>query len=78
MGGFIKHFEDIGIEDLDQVGGKNASLGEMYQKLSPKGINVPNGFATTSKAFWDFIHQNKLEQPLKQLISQLDTKKYSG
>ena len=45
---FIRFFEEFGIGDVPLVGGKNASLGEMYQKLAPQGVRVPNGFATTA------------------------------
>ncbi|MCF6207691.1 MAG: phosphoenolpyruvate synthase, partial [Sulfurovum sp.] len=47
----IKWFKEIGIEDVAEVGGKNASLGEMYQNLAPLGVRVPNGFAVTSSAY---------------------------
>jgi pyruvate,water dikinase len=67
MSGFnyIRFFEEIGIDDVPVVGGKNASLGEMYQKLSGQGIRVPHGFATTAQAYrhmldragaWDALH----------------------
>lgn len=67
MSGFnyIRFFEEIGIGDVPVVGGKNASLGEMYQKLSGQGIRVPHGFATTAQAYrhlldragaWDALH----------------------
>ena len=46
----IRWFKDLGINDVAQVGGKNASLGEMYQNLTGQGIRVPNGFAVTSDA----------------------------
>jgi pyruvate,water dikinase len=49
--GFIRHFEEIGIDDVPLVGGKNASLGEMYRELTPQGVNVPNGFAVTAQAY---------------------------
>jgi pyruvate,water dikinase len=63
--GFIRFFGDIGIDDVALVGGKNASLGEMYRQLAPNGVKVPNGFATTSEAYrylldragaWDELH----------------------
>nr|WP_041934825.1 PEP/pyruvate-binding domain-containing protein [Cyclobacterium marinum] len=57
---YIKYFNEIGINDIPQVGGKNASLGEMYQNLSDKGIAVPYGFALTSEAYWDFLDHNDL------------------
>ncbi|MGC9127790.1 MAG: PEP/pyruvate-binding domain-containing protein, partial [Acidithiobacillus sp.] len=48
---YLRFFREIGIDDLPQVGGKNASLGEMYQKLSSQGVRVPNGFAITAEAY---------------------------
>ncbi|MBE0472241.1 MAG: phosphoenolpyruvate synthase, partial [Methyloprofundus sp.] len=62
---YIRFFDEIGIEDIPLVGGKNASLGEMYQKLSSQGVKVPNGFAITAEAYrymldnsnsWDALH----------------------
>ena len=47
---YVRFFEEFGIEDVPLVGGKNASLGEMYQKLSNEGVRVPNGFAITADA----------------------------
>ena len=64
---YIIPFSEIGIEDVPQVGGKNASLGEMYRKLSASGIKVPNGFATTSDAYRDFIKQNNLQSNVPSL-----------
>ena len=52
---FVKFFEEISIEDVPQVGGKNASLGEMYVDLSKKGLRIPNGFATTADAYRYFL-----------------------
>lgn len=74
----IKKFSEIGIKDLGIVGGKNASLGEMYNQLSSKGIRIPNGFATTSGAFWEFLKENKIQESLKDLLKQLDKKNYSN
>ncbi len=74
----IKHFNEIDIKDVPQVGGKNASLGEMFQKLSSKGIRVPNGFATTSEAFWKFLDENSLRASLQSTLSELDTDNYSN
>jgi len=54
------------------VGGKNASLGEMYSKLTTKGISIPNGFAVTSKAYWDFLKITNLEQKIKKMVKGLD------
>lgn len=74
----IKKFSEICISDIDRVGGKNASLGEMYNQLTSKGVATPNGFATTSYAFWEFLKDNKIEAPLKELLTKLDRKNYSN
>ena len=78
MAEFIKRFNEISITDVPAVGGKNASLGEMLTRLSSKGINIPNGFATTAFAFWTFLDYNKLWELLNQLMQQLDRKNYSN
>jgi pyruvate, water dikinase len=64
--------QDVGIADIPLVGGKNASLGEMLQQLTPQGIRVPEGFATTAHAYRTFIQGAGLEQPLRQLFRDLD------
>jgi len=68
----ILWFNQIGIKDIPLVGGKNASLGEMIQKLTPKGINIPDGFAVTAEAYKYFIKYNHLEEPIKKILSELD------
>ena len=73
---YIKHFDEIGIQDIPQVGGKNASLGEMYNELTSQGLKVPNGFATTSNAYWNFLDENSLRKPLQITLAQLDTENY--
>jgi pyruvate,water dikinase len=75
---YIKWFNEIGITDTPIVGGKNASLGEMYSKLSTKGIDVPNGFATTASAFQQFLVDNGLSEKLALLMKSLDKKNYSN
>lgn len=65
-------FAEVGIADIPLVGGKNASLGEMLQQLTPKGIKVPDGFATTATAYRYFIQQAGLEEKLRSLFSDLD------
>ena len=67
----ILFFSEISKKDVPIVGGKNASLGEMYNKLKRKGILVPNGFALTSYAYDYFIKENKLE--IKEILKNLDT-----
>ncbi|MEG9328320.1 phosphoenolpyruvate synthase [Salinimicrobium catena] len=78
MKDLIKKFSELSIEDVPLVGGKNASLGEMYNELSSEGVQVPNGFATTSEAFWLFLKENDLEENLKQLMQQLDHENYTN
>lgn len=78
MPNLIKYFRDIDMDDLSQVGGKNASLGEMFQKLIPLGIQVPDGFATTSESYWQFIEENHLLPPLIDLLDQLDRQHFSN
>jgi pyruvate,water dikinase len=65
-------FEAVGIADIPIVGGKNASLGEMLQQLSSKGVSVPTGFATTAYAYRYFIKNAGLEKTLRQLFSDLN------
>jgi pyruvate,water dikinase len=78
MSAYIKKFNAIHISDVPIVGGKNASLGEMFSRLSSKGIKVPDGFATTAEAFGLFLDHNNIRQPLQQLMEQLDRKNFSN
>ncbi|MDY6807327.1 MAG: phosphoenolpyruvate synthase, partial [Cyanobacteriota bacterium] len=66
-------FDEVGIGDISLVGGKNASLGETIKKLTPKGINVPNGFAITAYAYRYFLKSAGLEAKLRQIFADLDT-----
>ncbi|ASQ46381.1 phosphoenolpyruvate synthase [Legionella clemsonensis] len=66
-------FKHLGMRDLEQVGGKNASLGEMIGHLSSAGVLVPTGFATTADSFREFLGQNKLDQKIYDMLSSLDT-----
>jgi pyruvate,water dikinase len=70
---FILWFDEIGISDVPLVGGKNASLGEMYQKLQKAGIRVPNGFAITAYAYRYFLKYAGIEDEIKTILSDLDT-----
>ena len=70
----IKWFKNITIKDVPEVGGKNASLGEMYRKLNKRGIRIPNGFATTSKAYWYFLKNSGLKKQIKEILKNLDVK----
>ena len=69
MGTYTKWFNEIGIEDIPDVGGKNASLGEMYQNLTNEGVRVPNGFAITASAYRHVLDSN---DAWKQLHASLD------
>ncbi|MFA5420502.1 MAG: phosphoenolpyruvate synthase [Patescibacteria group bacterium] len=71
---FTKFFDELRITDVPMVGGKNASLGEMYQKLSKKGINIPFGFATTSEAYNYFMEKSGLKNKVKEILKDLNTK----
>ena len=65
---YVRWFNDIGLEDIAEVGGKNASLGEMYQELTPEGINVLDGFAVSVHGYWDTINQAGILEELKKLL----------
>lgn len=71
---FIKWFGEIGIEDVPIVGGKNASLGEMYQALSAKGVKVPDGFALTADAYRHFLRESGLDTELSKILADLNTR----
>ena len=73
MAQFIKSLNTISIKDIPLVGGKTASLGEMYQELRPKGINIPSGFAITADAFTAVIDAGQLSERIHQLLDTLDT-----
>lgn len=73
MSSFIRWFKDLTIADVSLVGGKNASLGEMYRELTPQGIAIPNGFAVTAKGYRAFIREGKLAEVLKRHLTGLDT-----
>jgi len=71
---FISFFEEISLKDVPLVGGKNASLGEMFSKLSQKGINIPNGFAITSRAFFYYLKFNKIDGKLREIFKNFNPK----
>ena len=72
MNQFIKFFKDITLKDIPEVGGKNASLGEMYRHLAPKGINLPNGFATTSDGYHYFLKKTNIREEIAKHLENLD------
>jgi pyruvate,water dikinase len=67
----VAWFEKLGRDDVGQVGGKNASLGEMVRNLGQKGVRVPPGFATTAQAYWHFIEANKLKDTIARHLADL-------
>ena len=72
MSNFIKWFSDLRLEDVGEVGGKNASLGEMISNLSDLGIQVPNGFATTAYAYQAFLEESGLNKQIHDLLDSLN------
>ena len=66
-------FSELGLADLDQVGGKNASLGEMVRNLASAGVRVPDGFATTADAYRRFISEGGLDEMINAELAALDT-----
>ena len=71
-GVYIKRLSDLRMADLPQVGGKNASLGEMMGHLAQAGIRVPEGFATTVLAYREFLSGNGLERRIEERLRSLD------
>ena len=69
----VRWFSDLGMADLEEVGGKNSSLGEMVSQLSDLGVRVPDGFATTASAFHHFIGDTGLKERIAGLLEDLDT-----
>ncbi len=84
MSNFIKWFDEIGVEDLPLVGGKNASLGEMRRELTAKGVSIPNGFCVTVDGYDHFLHEGevlgirflaergKIPEAIQQILSDLN------
>lgn len=68
----IYNFEELDNSNVKEVGGKNASLGEMFQQLGAKGIKVPDGFASSAEAYWKFVRENNIEEPLRKALEKLD------
>ena len=68
----ILWFKEISVTDVPLVGGKNASLGEMYRNLVSKGINIPNGFALTAYAYFTYLKETGIENQLKEIFDNFD------
>jgi len=75
---YIKQFSELSNDKVALVGGKNASLGEMFNQLSPKGIKIPDGFATTAEAYWLFLDENNIRIKLTDLMNKIDLKEFSN
>ena len=71
---YILWFKDLKIEDVPLVGGKNASLGEMYRELTKKGVRIPNGFAVTAHAYRYLLEHAGIEKEMRKLLEDLDIK----
>lgn len=71
-------FNEISIKDVPIVGGKNASLGEMFSRLTEKGVKIPDGFAITSFGFWFFLEKNKLKEKIKEILEKSNLNSVSG
>ncbi|MDP4528671.1 phosphoenolpyruvate synthase [Alkalimonas delamerensis] len=72
MQNYISWYQDLGMQDVGQVGGKNASLGEMISNLANAGVQVPGGFATTADAFNEFLEQSGLNERIYQRLDSLN------
>lgn len=72
MSEYVVWFESLGMDDVERVGGKNASLGEMISNLADAGVQVPGGFATTAAAYWDFLDGSGLRARIEQALAGLD------
>ena len=68
---YIVDLANVKLSDLELVGGKNASLGEMIQNLSKLGVDIPGGFALTVDSYWEFINHNKLEKKIRLYIKKI-------
>jgi pyruvate,water dikinase len=74
MNQYIRWFSEIGIDDIPVVGGKNASLGELFSELAAEGIHVPAGFAITADAYRLFLREAQLDQKIATLLAGIDTR----
>lgn len=70
---YILWFNELSIRDIPKVGGKNASLGEMFRQLKPKGVSVPDGFAVTAQAYFYLLEKSGLKKQMRAILKDLDT-----
>jgi pyruvate,water dikinase len=69
---FLLNLDEVGLNDLEKVGGKNASLGEMLQNLTKLGINIPGGFVITVEAYREFLRHNNLETTIREIVNAIE------
>lgn len=69
---YVVWFDKLRMTDVEHVGGKNASLGEMISQLASSGVRVPGGFATTAQAYRDFLAHNGLSDRINEMLAKLD------
>src|SRR5690554_7272494 len=69
---YVRRLDEVGLSDLEEVGGKNASLGEMIGALAGAGVRVPTGFATTAQAYREFLAQNGLDERIRKTLATLN------
>src|SRR5436309_15006958 len=72
MARYIRWFRELALDDVPSVGGKNASLGELYRELAPKGIRIPDGFAVTADAYRRVLASAELDQRIHKELAELD------
>ncbi len=77
MATYIEWFEDLSNDDVEKVGGKNASLGEMIRELKKSDVRIPDGFATTTDAYYQFIKTNELDESMEEQLEKLRKKEQS-
>src|SRR3972149_2860142 len=72
---FIYWFSELGIQDVPAVGGKNASLGEMFSNLTGKGVRIPDGYAISAYAYNHYVESTGVRQEIEKLLKGLDVRK---
>ncbi len=75
---YIHNFKELDNTKVKEVGGKNSSLGEMFNELGSKGIRIPDGFASTAEAYWKFIDENEIREEITDLLDELDSDNLSN
>lgn len=75
---YILPLSECAMDQVNLVGGKNASLGEMIMAFEGKEISIPDGFAITVNAWWDFLYSNRLKEPIRKLLTGLDREHYAN